>query len=41
MLIYANKVVMWSSKLVKRLPWGENLGVDTKNTVIGDFVEKL
>ena len=28
-------------KLVKRLPWGENLSIDTKNTSVADLVEKL
>ena len=28
-------------KLVKRLPWDENLSIDTKSTTVGDLVEKL
>ena len=27
--------------VVKRLPWGENLGIDNKNTCVIAFVEKL
>ena len=28
-------------KLVKLLPWVKNLSIDTKNTSVGDLVEKL
>ena len=27
--------------VVKRIPWGGNLGIDTKNTYVSDFDKKL
>ena len=34
--------LLWGfQKLVKRLPWGKNLSIDTKNTYGGDLVEKI
>ena len=43
MIIYANAADLRSSKVSERLELNgvKNLGMDTKNISVGDFVEKL
>ena len=42
MLIYANKVALTSSKVSETTSIGaKNFCIDTKNTSVGDLVEKL